>query len=396
MIEVLSEKCIGCGACLRACAYDAIKLENKLAIIDIDKCTLCGACVQACAFDAIIIRKKEKTALDKSEYKGVWVFAEQHRGVIAPVVYELLGKGRDLADQMGEELVAVLLGSSLEGMNSLLISYGADQVIEVDDPALIDFRDEYYSKALSELAAKYKPSAILAGATVTGRSFVPRVAIELGTGLTADCTGLEYDPETGNLMQTRPAFGGNIMATIVTSNHRPQMATVRHKVMDPLLPDEKRNGVVIQEEIDFDLMEEKSRYLGFEAEETTLVNITEANIIVSAGRGIKDAKNFAMIEELAKALDGAVGASRAAVDAEWIPYSHQVGQTGKTVKPNIYIAVGISGAIQHLAGMSSADYIIAINKDPDAPIFKVADLGIVGDLFEVLPLVIKRIKEIRQ
>jgi electron transfer flavoprotein alpha subunit len=396
MIEVITEKCVGCGACLKACAYDAIKLEDKLAIIDPDKCVLCGACVDACPFDAIIIRKIEHAKLDKSQYKGVWVFAEQQRGMIAPVVYELLGKGRDLADQLGEELIAVLLGSGLNGLSSQLISYGADQVIVVDDPSLAHFRDEFYAKALTELSAKYKPSIILAGATVAGRSFIPRVAIHLGTGLTADCTGLEIDPETGNLMQTRPAFGGNIMATILTANHRPQMATVRHKVMDPLLPDDSRNGIVLLEQVNFDLDEENTVFLGFEKEDSKLVNITEANIIVAGGRGIKDARNFEMIEALAEALDGAVGASRAAVDAEWIAYSHQVGQTGKTVKPNIYIAIGISGAIQHLAGMSSADYIIAINKDPDAPIFKVADLGIVGDLFEVLPQVTKRIKEIRR
>ncbi len=396
MIEVITEKCVGCGACLRACAYDAIKLEDKLAVIDPDKCVLCGACVEACPFDAIVIRKIEQPKLDKSQFKGVWVFAEQQRGMIAPVVYELLGKGRDLADQLGEELTAVLLGSELNGLSSQLISYGADQVIEVDDPSLAHYRDEFYAKALAELSEKYKPSIILAGATVTGRSFIPRVAVQLGTGLTADCTGLDIDPETGNLMQTRPAFGGNIMATILTANHRPQMATVRHKVMDPLLPDEKRNGIVIQEQINFDLDEENTVFLGFEKEDSKLVNITEANIIVAGGRGIKDARNFEMIEALAESLEGAVGASRAAVDAEWIAYSHQVGQTGKTVKPNIYIAIGISGAIQHLAGMSSADYIIAINKDPDAPIFKVADLGIVGDLFEVLPQVTKRIKEIRR
>jgi electron transfer flavoprotein alpha subunit len=218
----------------------------------------------------------------------------------------------------------------------------------------------------------------------------------LHTGLTADCTGLEIDPETGNLLQTRPAFGGNIMATIITPNHRPQMATVRHKVMDALPRDDSRKGEIIKEQIDFSDLEDKSFWLGFEKEKTTLANITEANIIVSGGRGLKEAKNFALLEELAEALGGAVGASRAAVDAEWIPYSHQVGQTGKTVKPKIYIAVGISGAIQHLAGMSSSDYIIAINKDPDAPIFKVADLGIVGDLFEIVPLITKKVKEIRQ
>ncbi len=395
MIEVIDQKCVGCGACLRACAYDAIHMEGKLAVIDTDKCTLCGACVQACPFEAIVIRKLAAAALDTNEYKGIWVFAEQKDGVLAPVVLELLGKGLDLAEQLEAELSAVLLGSEIEGLASELIAYGADQVIVVDDPELRHFRDVRYSKAMSELARKYKPAIILAGATVTGRSFIPRVAIDLHTGLTADCTGLDIDPETGNLIQTRPAFGGNIMARIVTANHRPQMATVRHKVMNPLPRDDSRSGVVIREQVVFDLDEEESNFLGFEPELTSLVNITEANVIVSGGRGMKEAKNFALLEELAEALSGAVGASRAAVDAEWIPYSHQVGQTGKTVKPNIYIACGISGAIQHLAGMSSADYIIAINKDPDAPIFKVADLGIVGDLFEILPLLTKRVKELR-
>lgn len=395
MIEVIDEKCVGCGACLRACAYDAIRIVDKLAQIDLQKCTLCGACVQSCPFDAIVIRKKTTTVLDKKDYQGIWVFAEQKEGAIAPVVLELLGKGRELADQMEAELSAVLFGSGVEDLESELIAFGADQVITVDDPELQHFRDERYARALAELAQKYKPAVILAGATVTGRSFIPRVAVQIHTGLTADCTGLEYDAESANLLQTRPAFGGNIMATIITSNHRPQMATVRHKVMNPLPRDAARSGVIIRETVDFDFDEELSSWLGFEKEQTSLINITEANIIVSGGRGLKDAKNFALLEELALALGGAVGASRAAVDAEWIPYSHQVGQTGKTVKPTIYIAAGISGAIQHLAGMSSADYIIAINKDPDAPIFKVADLGIVGDLFEIIPLLTKRVKELR-
>ncbi|MCB5228800.1 MAG: electron transfer flavoprotein subunit alpha [Candidatus Cloacimonetes bacterium] len=395
MIEVIEQRCVGCSACLKACAYDAIRVVDKLAIIDLDKCTLCGACVEACPLDAILIRKKTEIQIDKSEYKGLWVYAEQRDGVIAPVTLELLGKGRELAEDMGCEVSAVLLGSNVEGLASELIAHGADKVILVDDPKLMHFRDECYTKALSELALKYKPSIILAGATVIGRSFIPRVAIELHTGLTADCTGLQFDPESGNLMQTRPAFGGNIMATIITSNHRPQMATVRHKVMNTLPRDEARKGEVIREQIAFDDGEESTQWLGFEKEKTTLVNITEANLIVAGGRGLKEAKNFVLVEALAEALDGAVGASRAAVDAEWIPYSHQVGQTGKTVKPDIYIAVGISGAIQHLAGMSSADYVIAINKDTDAPIFKVADLGIVADLFELLPKLSKRVKELR-
>ena len=395
MIEVIFEKCVGCGKCLKACAYDAITVVDKLAVIDIDKCVLCGACVQACPFDAILIRKKIVEHIDKSDYRGIWVFVEQREGVVAGVSYELLGKGRELADQLSCELSAVLFGNELNGLAEELIFYGADQVIVIDDPALINFRDERYSEALVYLAQKYRPAIILTGATVIGRSFIPRVAIKLNTGLTADCTGLSIEEETGNLMQTRPAFGGNIMATILTANHRPQMATVRHKVMNPLARDDSRMGTIIREEYNFELEEDQTRYISFEKEKTNLINITDANVIVSGGRGIKDAKNFAMIEELAEALDGAMGASRAAVDSDWIAYSHQVGQTGKTVKPSIYIAVGISGAIQHLAGMSSADYIVAINKDPDAPIFKVADLGIVGDLFELVPKLIKRIKEVR-
>ncbi len=396
MIEVIYDKCVGCGACVKVCAYDAIKIEDNLANINVDKCTLCGACVQACPFEAIMIRKQASIQEDKAAYAGLWVYAEQRDGIIAPVVLELLGKGRELADEMECELSAVVFGERIEALSSQLIEHGADQVIMIDDPALRHFRDERYAEALSYLADKYKPAIILAGATVIGRSFIPRVAINLHTGLTADCTGLEIDNDTRNLKQTRPAFGGNIMATILTANHRPQMATVRHKVMNPLVPDPSRSGTVIREQYNFELEEDRTQWLGFEKEKTTLINITEANVIVSGGRGIKDARNFAMIEELAEALSGAVGASRAAVDAEWIPYSHQVGQTGKTVKPSIYIAIGISGAIQHLAGMSSADYIIAINKDPDAPIFKVADLGIVGDLFEVVPKLTKRIKELRK
>jgi len=396
MIEVINDKCIGCSLCVKSCAYEAITITDKLAEINIDKCVLCGACVQACPFDAIIIRRQAAEKIDKSVFQGIWVYAEQRDGIIAPVVLELLGKARELADDIEAELSAVLLGSEIEHLTADLIAYGADKVILVDDPALKHFQDEQYAKALSFLIDKHKPSIVLAGATVIGRSFIPRVAIDVHTGLTADCTGLSIDLETGNLQQTRPAFGGNIMATILTPNHRPQMATVRHRVFDPLPQDDSRSGIVLSESVNFDLDEFNSQWLGFEKEKTTLVNLTEANIIVSGGRGLKEAKNFILLEELAEAVDGAVGASRAAVDAEWIAYPHQVGQTGKTVKPNIYIACGISGAIQHLAGMSSSDYIIAINKDTDAPIFKAADLGIVGDLFEIVPKLTKRIREIRR
>ncbi len=393
MIEVIREKCNGCELCLKTCAYDAIVIVDKIAEIDLDKCPLCGACVSACPFDAIFIRKYGQKTIYRKLFKNVWIFAEQKRGEIAPVVFELLGKGKELVQQRESELIAVLFGHDIKNLCQELIAYGADKVIYVDDPKLKDFLDVPYTKAMTELANKYKPEIILSGASVLGRSFIPRVAVELQTGLTADCTGLEIDTDTGGLMQTRPAFGGNILATIVTPNHLPQMATVRHKVMDPLEKDDSRTGEIIKEEIDFSNLNDDTKYLGFTKDETQMVNLTEANVVVSGGRGLKNQENFALLKELAKALGGGVGASRAAVDAEWITYPHQVGQTGKTIKPTIYIAVGISGAIQHLAGMQSADYIIAINKDPDAPIFKVADLGLVGDLFEILPLLNKKLRQ---
>jgi electron transfer flavoprotein alpha subunit len=395
MIEVIVDKCVGCSLCVKSCAYDAITMTNKIAEINTDKCTLCGACVSACKFDAIMIRRNVQSTLKKSDYSGVWVYAEQHHNAIAPVTLELLGKGRELADELEVELTAILLGSEIEPLSSDLIAYGADKVIVVDDPALLHYTEERYAFAMTEISSKFNPEIILAGATATGRSFIPRVAINLRTGLTADCTGLKIDLETRNLLQTRPAFGGNIMATIITPNHRPQMATVRHKVMNPMERDNERSGIVLMESVDFPEDWKVSEYMDFVKEQTNLINIVEANIIVSGGRGLKEAANFKILEELAVALGGAVGASRAAVDSEWIPYSHQVGQTGKTVKPRIYIACGISGAVQHLAGMQSSDYIIAINRDPDAAIFKAADLGIVGDLFEIVPKLTKKINEVR-
>ncbi len=392
MIEVIRDKCVGCELCLKACAYDAIEIKEKVAEINMDKCTLCGACVSACPFDAIMIRKFGQKSIDRSQYKNIWVFAEQKNNEIAPVVFELLGKGSELVQQRECDLVAILLGHNVEKLSNELIAYGADKVIIVDNPRLKDFLDLPYAQALTELANKYKPEIILSGASVTGRSFIPRVAVELHTGLTADCTGLDIDPDTNNLLQTRPAFGGNILATIVTPNHLPQMATVRHKVMDPIEKDETRKGEVIKEEINFSSLKDDSKFLEFVKDESQMVNLTEADLVITGGRGLKSKENFAIVEDLAKALGGAVGASRASVDADWISYPHQVGQTGKTIKPKIYMAVGISGAIQHLAGMQSADYIIAINKDPDAPIFKVADLGLVGDLFEIVPQITKKLR----
>jgi electron transfer flavoprotein alpha subunit len=394
MLKINLNTCTGCGLCVRACPYAAIEVTNKKAVV-LDNCTLCGSCVTVCPVKALDIVVEKKPAVDLSLYQGVWVFAEQKNGHVQRVTYELLGAGRKLADARKTYLAAVLLGSKMDALANDLIKYGADKIYLIDAPELEHFRDEPYSKAISKLIIKYKPEIVLCGATNVGRSLIPRVAVQIGTGLTADCTGLDIDPNTGFLLQTRPAFGGNIMATIVTANNRPQMATVRHKVMKEAVSDNSRKGEIIKVDLSKQDYFSRTKMLKFVEELEETVNLTEADIIVSGGRGIKSAENFSLIRDLAKALGGAVGASRASVDSGWIPYSHQVGQTGKTVCPKIYVACGISGAIQHLVGMQSSDIIIAINKDPDAPIFKVASYGIVGDLFEVIPELIKQIKNIK-
>ncbi len=360
-----------------------------------EACTMCGACVEVCEFKAIEkIEEAAAPAADLSAYKGVWVFAEQHKGNVASVALELLGEGRKLADKKKTKLSAVFLGHGIRDKVQELISHGADIVYVADDPALKDFNDDSYAAVLTTLAKQHKPEIILAGATAIGRSFFPKVASSLYTGLTADCTALDIEAATGHLHQTRPAFGGNIMATIVTPNHRPQMATVRHKVMKPAPRDDSRTGDVIT------VAYTQSGNLRTNVIRTVeeigeTVNICEADIIVAGGRGLGSAKNFELVAELAKALGGAVAATRGAVDEGWVPYPHQVGQTGKTVCPKLYIACGISGAIQHVAGMQSSEVIVAINKDPDAPIFNVATYGIVGDVHEVVPIMIKKIREMR-
>ncbi|HTY08997.1 MAG TPA: electron transfer flavoprotein subunit alpha [Candidatus Edwardsbacteria bacterium] len=393
-IEILQDKCVGCGACLPSCPYGAISLQDNLAVIDDDKCTLCGACVASCGFDAILLRKdvREEKA-DLSAYKGVWVFAEQKNGEVQGISYELLGEGRKLADTLGVELSAVILGKDIGEAIKELGYRGADKVYAVAHPELEHFHDEPYSRILSDLIRTHKPEIVLCGASTIGRALIPRVAIQIHTGLTADCTGLAIDEERRILLQTRPAFGGNIMATIICPNHRPQMATVRHKVMKEPARDPSKKAEVITTSYDSATLSSRTSVEKVVEEATNLIKLTDADIIVSGGRGLKGPENFSLIEGLARAIGGAVGASRAAVDAGWIPYSHQVGQTGKTVAPKLYIACGISGAIQHLVGMQSSDCIIAINKDPDAPIFKVANYGIVGDLFEVVPALTKKLQE---
>ena len=393
-IQVIKDKCTGCTLCVKVCPFAAIAMENKKAEINLDVCTLCGACVDVCKPNAIELKRDSSKTPDIESYKGVWVFAEQKRGVIQSVVYELLGKGRELADKLDTDLSCVLLGHNIKERAKELIHRGADNVYLVDHENLQHFLDEPYTKVIVNLIRKHRPEVFLCGATVLGRSLISRVAVKLHTGLTADCTSLDIDPKEKFLMQTRPAFGGNIMATILSKNHRPQMATVRHKVMKESELDTSHTGKIIEEKVATSLLTSRTKLLDLVEEISSTVNIAEADIIVSGGRGMRGPENYQMIEELAKVLGGAVGSSRAAVDAGWIPYSHQVGQTGKTVCPKVYIACGISGQIQHLVGMQSSKIIIAINQDPHAPIFTVANYGIVGNLFEVVPLLTKKFKEV--
>ncbi|MCK5763102.1 MAG: electron transfer flavoprotein subunit alpha/FixB family protein [Clostridiales bacterium] len=321
------------------------------------------------------------------DYKGVWTIAEVNNGQLKSVSFELLSRGRKLADEINEELVSVLIGGKVDdNILQELIHRGADRVLFVEDENLDGFVVETYSNVLSELIAEKKPEIILAAATVNGRTLMPHVAMKIHAGLTADCTELSIEPETNNLLQTRPAIGGNILATIKSPDNRPQMATVRPKSSRPLDIDESREGIIERVVLKTELIDTRVKRLGIIINEEEDINIQESDIVVSGGKGMKKIDNFKMISELAHRLGGVVGASRDAVDRGWAKYPQQVGLSGKTVTPNFYFAFGISGAIQHLAGMKTAETIISVNSDEDATIFQVSDFGIVGDLFEVLPL----------
>ncbi len=394
IIDIDKDLCTGCGECIDACPFEALELIDDIAVVN-EACTLCGACEEVCPVEAITVPEVEQADDARTaEAHGVWVYAEQRAGAMPEVVAELLGQGRRLADELEVELGAVLLGHNLDGQPEELFALGADVVYVADDERLADFNDDIYTEVMGRLIQEHQPEVLLAGATSLGRSLIPRVATAVASGLTADCTGLAIDPEKRLLLQTRPAFGGNIMATIICPSARPQMATVRPRVMKQGERQEGRSGQLIKVELAPD---DKSATRVLEVVQTLdeQVNLTGAEVIVTGGRGLGGPEGFDLVRQLATALGGVVGATRGTVDAEWIGHAHQVGQTGRTVSPKLYVALGVSGAVQHLVGMQSSDNIVAVNSDPNAPIFSVAHYGIVGDLFEVVPVMLDRLQQLR-
>ena len=410
-IKIINDKCKGCSLCAKACPFDALKIVDRLAIVDEGKCTNCNACIAKCKFDAIEAAP-EAEKFDLSAYKHIWVYAEQRDGKLMNVALELIGEGYRLAKEISEDtqVCAVLVGNNIDHLASECFEYGADKVYMIQDPLLEHYTTDAYTKVITDAIDEYKPEIVLYGATHIGRDLAPRIAARCNTGLTADCTRLDVkvssyidfakkkttldtstldpnDPSTG-IKQTRPAFGGNLMATIICPKTRPQMSTVRPGVMQKREKVEGATGEIINVKPEISESDIHVQIVDVVKSAKEMVSLTDADIICSGGRGLGDASGFELIKKFADKVGGVVGSSRAAVDAGWIDHSHQVGQTGTTVKPKIYFACGISGAIQHLAGMQTSDIIVAINKDPDAPIFEVADYGIVGDLYKVIPEII--------
>lgn len=389
-IQIDLDKCTGCGSCIPVCPFGLLEvIDDKVQLKE--GCTLCGACQEACSYEAILIEAVPEIETVDDSHRGVWIFTEQWHGKLKGVAYELLARGRELADILDTDLGAVCFGQGINETEQL-IACGADKVYLVESPTLADNQEDLYTRQLVELIQQYQPEIVLAGATSLGRSFIPRVAAILNTGLTADCTGLDIDVEKRLLLQTRPTFGGNIMATIICQTKRPQMATVRPRVFKKNTPDQTRKGQIIRVDFNHERITSRTKLLNFIEDIAETVKIEDADVIISGGRGLGKAENFQMLEELARVMGAALGSSRPPIDDGWLPYSHQVGQTGKTVCPKLYIACGISGAVQHLAGMQTSDVIVAINDDPNAPIFEVATYGIIGDLFNVVPMLISKLK----
>lgn len=388
-IWVESQLCDGCRRCLKACPYDAIAIEDGKASVQ-DRCTNCGACLAVCKNEAIKTDATPKEIPDFSDYEGVWVYAEQRGGVLSKVTFELLGVARDLAEKRNQNVSAVLLGDQVENLTDELIRHGADHVYLAQDKTLSPYRTLAHVGVLETLIKQHKPEILLIGATHIGRDLAPRLSRRVGVGLTADCTELSIDPDEHILLQTRPAFGGNIMATIANRYSRPQMSTVRPGVMEARI-DEAHSGKVIHCDVRLSESDIKTKVLEVFQEKRKHTPITEAKVIVAGGRGVNGEEGFKLLTSLAELLEGEVAGTRIVAEQGYIPSESQVGQTGKTVRPELYIACGISGAIQHRAGMMNSRYIIAINKDPGAPIFKVADWGIVGDLHDVVPELIRQL-----
>ena len=381
--------CSGCKRCLKACPYGAVEMKEGKALI-LERCTSCGACLQVCKEKAIQTDVEPRTVPDFSDRKGIWVFAEQRGGQLHQVSLELMGKARELGTFFGQEISALLLGENVAGLSEILIEHGADQVFLAEHSALKDYRTTAYTKVIEELVKEYRPNILLMGATHIGRDLAPRVSRRVGVGLTADCTELSIDPQEQILLQTRPAFGGNVMATIANRYSRPQMATVRPGVMEAVAKPGKGN--IVSHSVSLDEGQIGTRILELVKEKKKKVNLTAAKVIVAGGRGAGDAGGFRVLEELAAMFGGEVAGTRVAVEEGWIPPERQVGQTGQSVRPELYVACGISGAIQHRAGMMNSRYIVAVNKDARAPIFQVADWGLVGDLHELVPEIIEQLK----
>ncbi len=393
-IKVDGELCTACQSCVNACPYGGIEIIEGVAVIT-GECNLCGACVDACPVEAIILERAEYVdKVDKARFQGVWVIAEHYKKEFPKVVYQLVGKGRELANTLNTELSVIILGDKFEEKLDEFGEYGVDEVIYVRSPILKNYYSDLYVNVLSELISQYKPEIILIGATPTGRDFAPRIAKRLKAGLTADCTGLHIEENTRNLMQTRPTFGGNLMATIRTPTSRPQMATVRPGIFKAIKSLKKAPKIRILEK-NFTEKDSVTKILKIIEKEQQTINLEDAEIIVAGGRGVGSKEGFELIRELASVLGAELGGSRVTIELSWLSQDRQVGQTGKTVSPKLYIACGISGAIQHLVGMENSQIIIAINKDPHAPIFSVAHYGIVGDLHQVIPALIDEIKKVK-
>ncbi|UCD00647.1 MAG: electron transfer flavoprotein subunit alpha [Promethearchaeota archaeon] len=394
-IIIDEELCTGCANCIESCMYDAIELDNNIAKV-LPNCTLCRACIETCPEEAISIEHEEvKTQeIDISQFKGVWVVAEHYKKKIQNVSFQLLSKGRELADLLQVKLSFVLLGKDFDDELEELSLNGMDEIIYIKSPILKDYYSDLYTKVITELVIENKPEIILIGATPTGRDFAPRVAKRLNAGLTADCTGLEINLETRNLLQTRPTYGGSIMATIRTPSNRPQMATVRAGIFN--MPEKVKKNVNIRKiEYQFEEKDSVSKIVKIISKTKSNVNIEDAKFIVAGGRGVGSREGFRIIEELADVLDAELGGSRITVELNWLDPDRQIGQTGKTVSPKLYIACGISGAIQHIVGMQNSEIVVAINKDPNAPIFNWAHYGIVGDLHEIIPVLIQEFKKLK-